>query len=95
MSRIIGSGYIGSPSLQTSTANQEIIPAPSNPNWTHGYNLYKFSFMNDQNVTVKINKDKDIFLRAGQGFSTEYIDSPIWSFIVQEAGITYNFIGSY
>ena len=94
MSRIIGSGYIGSPSLQTSTANQEIIPTKP-AGWSHGYNLYKFEYANDQSCTVKINNDKEIFLRAGQGFKTEYIDSPIWSFVVKEAGITFNFVGSY
>lgn len=94
MTRVIGNGYIGSPSLQTSTANQEILPSPP-VSWSKGYNLRKFSFMNDQNVTVKINNDKEIYLRAGQGFSTDYIDSPIWSFVIKEAGITFNFVGAY
>lgn len=95
MARIIGSGYIGSSSLQTSTANQEIIPAPTNSNWTHGYNLYKFEYANDQSCTVKINNDEEIFLRAGQGFKMDHMDSPIWSFVVKEAGVTFNFVGAY
>jgi hypothetical protein len=94
MSRIIGSGYIGSPSLQTSTANQEIIPTKP-AGWTHGYNLYKFSFMNDQDCVVVINNLAPIFLRAGQGMNVDNMDSPVWSFKITTSGITFNFVGAY
>lgn len=83
----IGAGYIGSSSILTSTENLEVIPAK--------YNFYKFQFMNDQECQVKVNKDNPIVLRAGQGFQMDQIDSPIHSFIIVDAGITYNWIGAY
>lgn len=87
----IGSGYIGSSELQTSIANQEIIPTRENG---RPYNCYKFAFMNDQACTILINKSiTPILLRSGQGFSISEIDSPIHSFKIVESGITFNFIG--
>lgn len=38
MSYIIGSGYIDIPSVQVSTANQEIIPSPPS-HWSTKYNF--------------------------------------------------------
>lgn len=90
----IGQGYLGNPSLQTSTANKEVLPNPP-VGWTGKYNCYKFSFDNDQPCTVKINNGSPIYLRGGQGFETKKEDAPIWSFIIVEAGITYNFVAAY
>jgi hypothetical protein len=91
----IGQGYIGTDSLKTSTANQECIPSVP-VNWTGRYNLYKFSFDNaDQSCSVKINGGSPIYLKAGQGFEIQKEDAPIWSFVIVEAGISYNWIGAY
>jgi hypothetical protein len=89
-----GNGYIGSSSLQTSTANQEVIPSPP-AGWTFGYFCYKFSFMNDQDCHVKINGGDQIFLRAGQGWQMDQNDKPISSFIIVDSTITFNWFGAY
>lgn len=94
MSYIKGSGYIGSPSIQVSAANQEIIPSPPS-HWTTKYNFYKFSFYNEQSCTVRINGGNPIFLRANQGFNIDLHDAPIWSFVIVEPNIHYNWIGAY
>lgn len=90
----IGSGYVGTDSIKTSTANQNIIPsAPSN--WTIPLSLYKFEFINDQDCTVIVNNSTTLFLRAGYGFEISEIDLPISSFVIKDAGITYTFTGFY
>lgn len=94
MSIQIGSGYIGSPKLEKSTSNQEVIPSPP-PTWTMKYSFYKFSFSNDQECHVSINGGNPIYLRAGQGFQMDAHDSPITSFKISESGITYNFLGAH
>jgi hypothetical protein len=94
MGNRIGNGYIGTDSLKTSTANLQIIPnPPSNFSLGTKYNLYKFAFMNDQDCTVIVNGGNTLFLRAGQGFEINESDLPINSFVIIEAGITYNWIG--
>jgi hypothetical protein len=95
MGNRFGSGYIGTDTLKTSVAQQELIPSPP-VNWTVKYSLYKFTFMNDQDCSVLINGNTTaIFLRAGQGFETTDSDAPIYSFKINESGITYNFVGAY
>lgn len=91
----IGSGYKGTPSIQTSTANQEIIP-PTPAGWS-GVKLsfYKFSFQNKANCTVKINGGDPIYLEADDGFEVNLEDAPITSFVIVEAGIQFKFIGAY
>ena len=81
----IGAKFNGSPSLQTSTKNQEIIPEKQF--------YYKFSFMNHQDCTVRINNSEPIFLRAGLGFSMNEVDAYINSFIVLESGIEFHWLG--
>ena len=89
-----GNGYLGTSSIQTSKTNQELIPnAPEN--WTIGYKLVKFSFSNEQDCTVIINKGVTLFLKAGQGFEVGHDDAPITSFVIKEASITFNWIGMY
>lgn len=93
MAKVVGSGYLGSKQQETSVANQEIIPTtPSN--WTTSYFLKKFSFANEQNCVVKVN-GVEIFLRAAQGFKMDVHDSPVYSFIVVDAGIQFNWVGMY
>lgn len=88
----LGSGFIGSSVLKTSVANEQLIPTPPSNYYRKQYSCYRFSFLNDQNCTVIAN-GTELFLRAGQGFETDENDVEIYSFIVKEAGITYNFIG--
>ena len=90
----IGSGFISSKGLETSLTNQELIPSPPD-NWTMGYKIYKFSFINDMNCTCVINGNYTVFLRAGQGFSTSEVDAVITSFRIVESGVKYNFVGAY
>lgn len=89
-------GYKGSDNLQTSIANQEIIPnAPEG--WTINYSFYKFQFLNDQNCHIIINGEDPIFIRANQGFAMNNIDkdSKITSFQVVENNITFNWFGHF
>lgn len=91
----IGSGYKGSPNLQTSVSNQEIIPDKP-ADWTMGYMFYRFSFYNDQECHILINNDTEAkYLRAGQGFESTSEDTPIFSFKIIENSITYNWFGAF
>jgi len=89
-----GSHYLGSPNPTTSNTNQEVIP-PHPKGWNKGYNFYRFSFINDQDCHVKINGGDEIYLRANQGFNSTEIDAPIWSFVISEEGIVFNFVAAY
>jgi hypothetical protein len=89
-----GSGYVGSSQISVSTTSQEIIPSPP-LSWNQGYKLYKFSFINQQDCHVIINGGSQIFLPANQGFECDEDDAPIYSFIIVESGISYNYIGAY
>ncbi|APJ11009.1 MULTISPECIES: hypothetical protein [Bacillus] len=91
----IGYGYKGSPRLEsTNTENFEILPLVSTSSRAR-IQFYKFQFRNDQDCTVLINHGDPIFIRAGDGFSTDQIDAPIISFVVKEKGIQYNFAGAH
>lgn len=89
--------YLGSANLQTTTTtNTECIPnAPSN--WTFPrYYFKKFTFVNpSQACHVSINGGTPIYLAANQGFSTDKDDDLINSFIIQESGISFNWMGEY
>lgn len=90
-----GSGYVGSSQISVSTSNQEVIPSSLPLNWNQGYKLYKFSFSNQQDCHVIINGGNQIFLPSNSGFEMEEDDAPIYSFIIVESGISYNWIGAY
>lgn len=94
MMSLTGSNYNGSSALQTSTENQQILPLPPS-NWTIKLSYYKFSFMNDDACTVKINDGDPLYLRARQGFNSDARDAAIWSFVVIEPDITFNWIGAF
>lgn len=86
----IGSGFIGSASLETSVANKEIVPSsPQN------LELYKFTLVNDQDCTVLINNKDRLFLRAKQGIASDGVDTTIHSFKIEQDGVTYNWAGAY
>lgn len=69
----------GSPSLQTSVANAEIVSA----------SIRNFAFMNDQACTVIINGGDNIYLRAEQGLFIPVCNS----FKITTNGITFNWVG--
>lgn len=81
----IGSEFYGTSQIEVSNSNEEVIPKNTI--------FYKFSFLNEEDCTVKINGSDPIFLRAGIGFSTNQVDSEINSFVVVESGIEYFWIG--
>lgn len=83
----VGSGYVGSPDLQTSVANAEIIPSDKT--------IYKFSFMNQGSCHVSVNGETAIYLSANQGFEMSMEDFWITSFKIAENGIIFNWIGAY
>jgi len=89
-----GVGYLGSNKIETSVANQEIIDSPPS-HWSHGYSLYKMSYLNRDSCTVIINGKTEIYLEAGQGFEMNENDAPITSFVIKETGIRYTFIGAW
>lgn len=91
----IGSNYFGCSSLQTSTANVEIIQQHKPVGYSDTFEAYKFSFLNNSACTIKINGSSPIYISANQGFNNEYYDAPIYSFVVVTAGIQYNYIGAY
>lgn len=80
-----GKGYDGNRAV--STANQEIVPASTQ--------FYKFSFLNTEVCTVKINGGKSIPIDADQGVQTDDNDAPIFSFVIVESGINYKWFGKY
>ncbi|MGX9721736.1 hypothetical protein [Bacillus pumilus] len=91
----LGSGYKGSSKLEsTNTENFEIVP-PDSQGSKKLTQFYKFQFRNDQDCSVSINHGEPIFIRAGDGFSMDHIDTPIFSFVIKEKGIQYNFAGAH
>jgi hypothetical protein len=76
-----GTSILGSSALQTSVANQEIIPANKS--------LVNFELVNDQICTISINGGTAIYIRANQGILIDVIKSCK----IVEAGITFNWIG--
>lgn len=96
MSRRIGIGYLGSNKIETSVANQEVIPSPKPDwKWTMGYSLYKFSFRNYDPCTVIINNETELFLDTGDGFEMNEMDKPITSFVIKEPNVRFNWRGGF
>lgn len=91
----MANSYLGSKKVEeSSSTNHEVIPN-SPENWTRGFELYKFSFINSQDCTVIINDETEIFLLAEQGFNVERGDKKITSFKIKESGIKYVWVGAY
>lgn len=76
-----GTIVVGSSELETSVANQEIVP--------NGKKLYNFELFNDQSCTMSINNGAPIFIRANQGIKVAVLNSCK----INESSITYNWIG--
>ena len=73
---------VGSPSLQTSVAGEEIIPSDVK-------RVINFNLQNDQEFTASLNGKPAIYYRAGQG-----IELPVvFSCKIIEADITFNWTG--
>lgn len=81
----IGGKYFGSPSIQTSSANQELVPDKTA--------FYKFSYMPSQNCTVRINGSDPILITSRLGFSMNEVDAYISSFVIVESGIEFHYLG--
>jgi hypothetical protein len=88
----IGSGYKGSSALQTSVANQEILPAKPT-GWTIPYSFYKFSFKCKEDCTIIVNGE-EIFWEAGV-FEISETDAPITSFKIKQTGIHFTWVGAF
>lgn len=89
-----GSGFDGSSDIQVSSlTNQEVIP-PTPSDWINTKLMYyKFEFNNITECHVKINNETRLFLLAGEGFKTSEVDIEIYSFIVEESGTRFKWIG--
>lgn len=79
-----GSKMVGSTSLQTSVAEQEILSSP----------VVSFSLMNDQDCNISINGSDYIFIRANYGINISYEDFIVNSVKIQQNGITFNWIAT-
>jgi hypothetical protein len=90
----LGVGYLGTDSIKTSVANEELVPVKPE-HWTRGYSFYKFSFVNKQACKVIINGESTIFLDAEQGFEMGEVDALVKSFVIVEPDIEYQFIACY
>ncbi len=90
----IGSGFKGTSQIETSIANQELISTLKPDGWTL-FQMYSMTFKNYTPCTVKINGGDPIFLDKGDGFVTSHVDTPIYSFVIVEAGVQYTFVGGY
>ena len=88
------SGFKGTSKIETSTANQELIPEKPY-GWTIGYKFKSFSFFNDQECHIIVNNGEPLFLRAGMGFNSTTDNQSITSFVIVEEGISYNWIGAF
>ncbi|MFS0776072.1 hypothetical protein ABC255_08710 [Neobacillus sp. 3P2-tot-E-2] len=84
----LGTGYDGSGEWTTTTAVNTDILAGKNKRY------YKFSFNNGADCHIKVNGVR-LFLKAGQGFETDYVDALVTSVVIEESGIGYNWIGGY
>lgn len=86
----IGIGYKGSSNLINSGEGDfQVIPSS-------GYSFYKFEFLakNETEVTVKINNEVPIMLAHGR-FTMDFIDAPIWSFIVIDPDVDFYWCGAH
>ncbi|AEO93617.1 gp358 [Bacillus phage G] len=82
------SGFLGSSSILVSTVNTELVES--------GVHFKEFSFFNYQSCTIQINDSEPIYLAAEQGFSysTYKEDKLIYSFVINNADVSYNWIGA-
>ena len=82
---------IGSPEIQTSVKGENIITEQGN--WSYEPRVKHLSFMNYQSCTIRINDSDEIYLRELQGISLKEEGQYIDSFVIEDDGIEYQFIG--
>lgn len=80
-------GFIGSSSILTSIENQELVKK--------GIVFHKFSYFNYEACTVSINGSSPIYLAAEQGFTSDFHDTKIKSFVILNSGVNFNWIGAF
>lgn len=94
----IGQGYLTSGAIKVSSANEELIPKTPE-DWTVGYKVRKFSYINAEDVTVLMTDYKgnvtEMILPSMVGFEIDYNDPPITSFVMKEADVPYYFSAIY
>ncbi|WP_182004768.1 hypothetical protein [Priestia aryabhattai] len=91
----LGNGWLGSSAITSSIANMELVP-PSPSNWMNmKLGFYKFELRNLQACTVKINGGSPIYLDVEQGFISNSEDAMIYSFVIVEPNIQYQWLGAY
>jgi hypothetical protein len=76
-----GTNIQGSADLQTSVAEEEIIPT--------GIKYVNFEMLNDSACHVSINGSEYIYIRANQGIAIDFISS----LKIEENSISFNWIG--
>lgn len=76
----MGTNIEGSPDLQTSVADAEIL--------TSGNRYYNFSLLNYSDCHISINGSSYIFIKANQGIQIDVINSCK----IQESSINFNWI---
>ena len=91
----IGVGYKGTSAIQTTlSTNTEILP--SKPvGWTVPYSFYKLELRNYTSCTIKINDGDLFYINAGQGFTINEVDKPIYSIKITEIGTQYSWVGAF
>ncbi|AKO91893.1 hypothetical protein BEH_07125 [Priestia filamentosa] len=91
----IGSGYAGSENVTTSVANHEIVP-PTPSNYVNvKRSFYKLSLTVLQDAHIKINGGAPILLKANQSFEMDRFDAVIYSLVIVEPNIEFQWMGAY
>lgn len=91
--------YIGTDSVKTTTQlNTELISTPIA--WINVKMHWKqVSLINENDCTIIVNNGNPIFLRAFQGWNVDTNKNnnlePIWSLVIVETGIKYNYAAGY
>lgn len=89
----MGNRYMGTDRIETTKEKNTEILSLRNEKWSYDYSFTHFFFDNKDACTVKINNSNPIYLEAGDGFQTDYYNTPINSFIIIESGVSYKWSG--
>lgn len=90
-----GTNYIGSEKLETSVANQEVVPLTPEGWTSERYKFIRFSLKVGADCTIIINNTNKIFVENGVIFSMDEFAPPITSIKFVESGIQYSFGAVY
>lgn len=93
---------IGSNGLKITTVENEQIVPQAPQGWTVPIAFRSFTFMNTEECHIVLNgnsrlggEENVIYLRPYQGFSVCEEDVKVFSFIIKEVGVEYNWVGKY